>query len=120
MHYIIENARNAFLRVKQNPILIKPLVSFSNVESTLEKDTLKLKNYILSVLEKKEHEKSILLNKLQLLNPLSVLDKGYSLVSKNNKIIKDIKEVALEDEIEIQLSKGTLSAIVKEKKEWKN
>ena len=54
----------------------------------------------------------MLLNKLNLLNPLSVLSKGYSVVNKNGKAIKDIKDIKINDKINIKLHKGTIDAIV--------
>ena len=54
----------------------------------------------------------MLLNKLNLLNPLNVLSKGYSVVNKDGKAIKDIKEVKINDKINIKLHKGTIDAIV--------
>jgi len=54
----------------------------------------------------------LLLNKLNLLNPLSVLSKGYSVVSIDNKIIKDIKDVKKDDKIKIRLHKGSINAKV--------
>ena len=61
----------------------------------------------------------LLANTLKLVNPLNILDKGYSLVAKDNKIIKNSDEIEIEDTIQIKLKKGELTAIVKEKKEWK-
>ena len=54
----------------------------------------------------------MLLNKLNLLNPLSVLSKGYSVVNKDGKAIKDIKDIKINDKINIKLHKGTIDAIV--------
>ena len=59
----------------------------------------------------------MLLNKLNLLNPLNVLSKGYSVVNKDGKAIKDIKEVKINDKINIKLHKGTIDAIVEGCKE---
>ncbi len=61
---------------------------------------------------KKQHQFEILLNKVQILNPMSLLDKGYSVVKKDNKTIKDIKDIKINDEINITLSKGKFNAKV--------
>ena len=78
-----------------------------------------IKEDIKRILEKKEHEQKLLVNTLKLVNPLNILDKGYSLVAKENKIIKDSSDLELEDKINIKLKKGEIIAVVKEKKEWK-
>ena len=58
----------------------------------------------------------LIVNKLELLNPLSVLKKGYSVVKHENKIIKSIKEVKINDELKIKLLDGELKTNVKEVK----
>ena len=54
----------------------------------------------------------LLLNKLNLLNPLNVLSKGYSVVTKNGECIKNVKNINIKDEIDIRLHKGSIKAIV--------
>lgn len=107
---------NAF---KNNMLLKRPLASFEIKKNNLENYQVKINEYIKRYLEKKEHETTLLVNTLKLVNPLNILDKGYSLVAKDNKIIKDSDEIAIDDTINIKLKKGELTAVVKEKKEWK-
>jgi len=66
---------------------------------------------------KKEHEYNLLINKIELLNPMKLLDRGYSVVKYNDKVIKDIKHVNINDEISINLSKGILKAKVSGKED---
>ena len=61
---------------------------------------------------RKEHKYQILLNKIDLLNPLNILKKGYSVVKKENKIIKSIKDIKEKDEINITLNEGIIYANV--------
>lgn len=105
--------------IKNNMVLKRPLASFEIKKNNLENYQVKINEYIKRYLEKKEHETTLLVNTLKLVNPLNILDKGYSLVAKDNKIIKDSDEIAIDDTINIKLKKGELTAVVKEKKEWK-
>lgn len=50
--------------------------------------------------------------KLELLNPLSILNRGYSVTYYENKIIKDIKNIKLNDEISVRLNRGIIKASV--------
>ncbi len=59
----------------------------------------------------------LIINKLQLLNPLNILGKGYSVVKKDNEVIKDIKDVELKDKLNINLSIGSLEVIVERKED---
>lgn len=81
-------------------------------------------NYILknphSIYEKKEHQFQLLLNKITILNPLQILEKGYSVVECNGKIINSIENISVNDKLDIKLFKGKIVAEVKEiKKEGK-
>jgi exodeoxyribonuclease VII large subunit len=55
-------------------------------------------------------------SKLQLLNPENVLQRGYSITSLNGRIVKDIGQVKHGDLIHTQLSEGTLSSRIIDKK----
>ena len=51
--------------------------------------------------------------KLELLNPINVLNKGYSIVYKDNKVIKDINNINDNDNINILVKNGNILANVK-------
>ena len=55
-----------------------------------------------------------MINKLELLNPLNILSKGYSLVTVDGMVVKDSKKLKLEDTINIRMNEGNVKAIVKE------
>lgn len=75
-------------------------------------------NYILlhpeSIIENYQKNLHLILNTLKALNPLGVLEKGYSVIKSNNNIITDVKKLKVKDEIEIRLFKGTALAEIKE------
>ena len=63
-------------------------------------------------------QKSELINiiqKLDLLNPLNILSRGYSITYSNDKLIKDIKDV--KETVDIKLYNGFIKAKVIEVKE---
>ena len=86
----IDNSKTRYLNVISNNILKDPSNLFI----------------------KKQHQFELLLNKIEILNPMSLLDKGYSVVKLNNKTIKDTKDIKIDDEINITLSKGIINAKV--------
>ena len=49
---------------------------------------------------------------LDALSPLKTLARGYSLVYKEEKLVKSISEINSGDKINIQLSDGTMSATI--------
>ena len=56
----------------------------------------------------------LLVNTLKLVNPLGILDKGYSLVKLDDKIIKTSKDVHVNDILNIRLHEGSIKALVKD------
>src|SRR5574344_1835115 len=73
-------------------------------------------NYILDhpedLLKSYQNNFNLIINKLELLNPLAVLAKGYSVVTKDNVASKTAKELKEHDLINIKLYEGSLSARV--------
>lgn len=47
-----------------------------------------------------------LLEKANALNPLSVLARGYTIVEKNSKLVRSVRDLGKDDEIKIRLSDG--------------
>ena len=58
-----------------------------------------------------------MINKLDLLNPLEILKKGYSVVSIKDKVINSTEGLKKGDIVDIKMSSGTLEAIVNKIKE---
>ena len=51
-----------------------------------------------------------LITKLDNLSPLKTLTRGYSIIEKNNKVIKSVKDLKLNDTIKIRLLDGNTNA----------
>lgn len=73
----------------------------------------KLKNsYVLNnpdILYKyQEQNLSNIISKLQVLNPLNTLKRGYAIVKKDNKVISDIKSITKDQELTIQIKNGNI------------
>ena len=58
----------------------------------------------------------ILIKSLKLLNPLSILEKGYSVITKDDKVINNKDNLNKNDIIDIKLYKGNIKAKVMEVK----
>ena len=48
--------------------------------------------------------------KVELLNPNNILDKGYSIIYKDDKVVKNIDELSNEDKINIKVKSGNIDA----------
>ncbi len=92
------------------------------VEKQKEHLQLLRRSYIFNSPQKLYQEKQKLLinicDKLELLNPLKVLNRGYSITYSQGKVVKDIKDVG--KTLQIKLYNGLVQAQVIEKEENKH
>ncbi len=64
------------------------------------------------IYQNKLHNYNIVINKLELLNPLNILSKGYSIIKKDNMVVKSVKNLKLKDTINIKLYEGNIEATI--------
>ena len=57
-----------------------------------------------------------LIEKLEILNPLNALKRGYTITKKDNKCISSIKDINKDDVIDINIKDGSVKAKVMEVK----
>ncbi len=116
--YIKQILNDYYLRlshVKESYILKNPLASYEVHRERINSIRNNLNIIIQNKLNVFNHQYEIIINKLNLLNPLNVLSKGYSLVTDSNgKIIKEAKDLKKDDLISIKMYEGSVKAIVKE------
>ena len=101
-------------KIKDSFILSNPLAMYEVKEEKLNNYVTVLNKYINEILINKKHLLKLDLNSLKLLNPINIMEKGYSLVKIRDKIIKDKTDLKVNDKIDIKLYKGEVVAEVKE------
>ena len=100
---------------KSSYVLSNPLAPFEVKTQMLDGLYDRLNRYIKDILlVKYKNTLELNVNKLELLNPLNVLKKGYSISSIKNKPIKSIKDVKKDDNVIIKVIDGEINTIVKE------
>ena len=105
---LLSKGINSYSPAKKLLDLNRQLVQFNNV---LQKGiSSKFKTFKNQLIEFNKN--------LDILNPLSIVDRGYAIVTNNNgKAIKSSSEVSKGDVLKARLSKGTLEVDVKNKSE---
>ena len=102
-------------KYKTSYVLSNPLAPFEVKTQMLDGLYERLNRYIKDILfVKYKNTLELNINKLELLNPLNVLKKGYSISSIDNKPIKSTKDVKKDDNISIKVIDGEINTIVKE------
>lgn len=121
--------------VKNSFVIKNPGVMFENRKQSLDLMNTKLNELMLGKVDKMKNElekikKSYVLtnpkllykdnvvclkniiDKLELLNPLNILSRGYSITYMNDKALKSVKEVKKDDVLKIKLYDGMLETRV--------
>lgn len=85
-----------------------------NEENSLTSKVEKLPLFITHLLERNQNKYVSLLNKLEILNPLLTIKRGYSITKMNDKVITSISQVNKNDSLEVELQDGLLLTKVEE------
>lgn len=89
----------------------------SNNRMRLDYAISSLKREICNLVEVKKTKVQMLSHKIEVLSPLSILGRGYGiLTTKDGKILRSIKQVKTGDIIDITLADGNISACIEEVK----
>lgn len=126
--------------IKNSFILKNPMIIYENKKQLLDSIIEKLNNNLINKVKINKYRLDIIKNnsliknpnlifkdkknnfinvlqKLELLNPLSIMKRGYSLTYQNNKIIKSIKNINKDEYISVKLHDGVIITKIIEIKE---
>lgn len=133
MNNIININRKKLDNLKTSYILTRPISMYEVKEQKLDTlidnlnksilklvDNTKIKIYTLNnsyvlnnpnILYKyREQSLNHIISKLEVLNPLNTLSRGYSIIKKDNVVVSSIKSIKKDDEIKITLKDGELTS----------
>ncbi len=119
-HYILKNPFVLYQNKQQqkdqyveilNQLIINKKNSLHNIYNNI------IKSYIIEKPEliTKDYHNSLnnKIDKLNILNPLNTLKRGYTIVKKDDKVVK-IKDLQINDKITIKFKDGNVNTLVKE------
>lgn len=113
--YQLENKRYRIDSL--NHMMKSPLDKIKSYIERRENLDLRLKRNIESIQDIKLHKFEILRTALGALNPLMMMDKGFAVVSKGDFVITSIKDIQVNDQLNIRFKDGSVGAKVTEKGE---
>lgn len=111
---LLETNKLKLTNLRHNYLLNHPEKIVLDEQNKVKQLKDNINNKIAYILEKKDNNLQLEIQTLKLVNPLNILDKGYSLVKKDDKIIKSTTDILVNDNLDIILSKGNLKVEVKE------
>lgn len=108
------NKRNQLELILKHSVLSNPERLLQVKQQRLDLLTERLQKCVQDKYQKKIHQLDLLNEKMRVLNPLNTLNRGFSLLSQNNRYIKSIKQIDKDKNLNIQLSDGLVQARVVE------
>tara|TARA_B100000029_G_C17472405_1_gene922458 strand:- start:558 stop:1322 length:765 start_codon:yes stop_codon:yes gene_type:complete len=108
--------QNQYIKIK-NMIPANPLDILKNKYKNIVLANNLIKSNIMSLIDKYRITIKSHLKVLNSLDPKAIMKKGYSIVRYKKKIIKDLNDISIKDEVDVQFYKGSFAAVVKNKKE---
>lgn len=108
----IQHERLQLEQLMKSPSLRHPLDKVNQKKMDLEILKKDIAEATKRKVEKEKGNLSVLCGKLDVLSPLTVLSRGYSISMKNGNIIKSVKQVHNGDELDIILTDGKVRCLV--------
>lgn len=112
--YIFDEKRTKLLHVDKLLDSKNPKETLKRKKEALDNLSKDLKNNIINIITAKKHIYDIQKSKLDALNPLMIMEKGYSIPEVDGKIITDIKDVKVNDTLKTKLKNGVIVSKVME------
>ena len=88
----------------------EPLQTINERYILLDKNVKSIQNEIMSIYKDKKSKAINTIEKLDALSPLKTLTRGYSITEMNGKVVKSVKELKENDEINIRFIDGVTKA----------
>ncbi len=108
INYLFRDKKMLLANIDRRIENCNPLKTLQHKKDLLNVYSLNLNSLIYQIIEKKKHDFELLKSKLDLNNPLAIMDKGYSINKINDEIITDVKKVKVGDTLKTQMKNGTL------------
>lgn len=114
MKQILENAKLIVANIDRRMDSLNPLAMLKHKQSLLTEYKKQMDLLIQRVLIEKKSSFRFLEGKLQALNPLAIMDKGYSINSVNDEIITDVHQVHVDDILKTKMKNGEIKSKILE------
>ncbi len=94
--------------------MLKSFHSYTaRLKKAIDDNHTEIDNNIDKIIYKKKSNLLSMVEKIEALNPLAILKRGYSITLKSDKVISSVQNVKAGDEISIRVNDGVIPAVVK-------
>lgn len=109
----LENQKKELKSLESALVLLSPINLLKSHRFELDQERYKIQNCIERLIYSKKKKIEIIRSKIEALNPTAILERGYSIVMKNNKILINSSNVEKGEDVDIILHQGKINAKVK-------
>ena len=112
--FILENDKMALINLDKRLEGKSPINTLHHKAEMLASYKERLNSLIYRILEARKHQFELKRSYLESLNPLRIMDKGYSMSEVDGKIINDVDEVKINDTLVTRMKNGYIVSTVNE------
>ena len=109
-------------RTMMKKVWREPGILLQKQQESLAETERKLKKAIEEKIKERSHQLALAAAGLDNLSPLKVMTRGYAILAKDERVVKDIGDIKVGDELQADLANGRLQVVIKGKekiKRWK-
>lgn len=117
MQKLIAQERRILGQITASRVFSRPEQMLDNFRLRLDEHETDLKRAIEQTLLQRKQSTASLAGKLQALNPLSILSRGYATVSRDGASITSVKQINDNDTLDIRMADGSVRATVSQRKD---
>ena len=104
-------------QTSQSRVFSHPEQMLDNFRIRLDERTTNLDRAVRQSLLQKRQSTASVAGKLEALNPLSILSRGYATISREGASITSVKQIGDHDALDIRMADGSVRATVLERKD---
>lgn len=113
---VAERKRERLERILDKPMFKDPSLFVAEQKSDVERLSEKADLAISGIIRDKSNELRLVSGKINVLSPLAVLSRGYSIAEKDGNVVFSAKEIAVGDEVSLRFKDGVATATINSKK----
>ena len=117
MKKLIAQERRILNQMTQSRVFSRPEQMMDNFHISLDEREADLNRAIEQTLLQKRQSTASIAGKLQALNPLSILSRGYATISRDGVSVTSVKQINDNDTLDIRMADGSVCATVSQRKD---
>ena len=117
MQKLILQERRILNQIAQSRVFSRPEQMLDNFRMRLDEHGADLDRGVGQALLQRKQTVASVAGKLQALNPLSVLSRGYATISRDGASITSVKQINDNDTLDIRMADGSVRATVSQRKD---